>query len=315
MRFYKHEIYGVPEKDIVRKKKGRQGRSLEVRKRKELERQGWFQGKKYFYSSNLPQCRECGDTDSFVEDHSSGDLICSSCGVVSEEMGGLGFYSKCFSYPITSKPYQKVVHFRQRISQLLCRDPEQEYEHLFLLRQYILDNHEQMGNPTFYGIKTFSFICRKIGLNPKIASHWMQIRKRLGITPFCDLPSPSIIHRITMRYICIAHCFDRTLKRKRGEKDQNNLKRNNVINLNYSIIQLIRMESEEEFIRLAKFFPQLISHNQPGLNNKRWEIILKECREKYSYFSDPLRGEPFFFDWPFKPILVEDLVKYFYFFY
>jgi hypothetical protein len=301
-----------------KKKKGRQGRSMEVRRKKELERQGWYQGQRYFFQSDqIPKCRECGSQNCFVEDHSSGDLICTSCGVVSEELGGLGFVSNCFTHnPLVSKPYQKVVHFRQRISQLLCRDPEQEFDHLRMIRDYVIRENYRLGNPSFYGIKTFSYICRALGLNPKIASHWMQIRKRLGIEPSCyPNPSPELLHRITMRYICVAHCFDSTLRRKRGEASPNPLKRNNVINLNYSIIQLIRMESESEFFRLAKFFPQLISHNQPALNNKRWEIILEECRTKYSKFSDPLRGEPFSFDWPYKPILVEDLVKYFYFFY
>lgn len=297
------------ERDMVLKEKGRQGRSAAVRKRKAEERAALT------LSLNVEKCQECGSSDDFVEDYSSGDLVCTRCGAVGQG-GGLAF--SCFAFthnPNSSKPYQKVVHFRQRISQLLCRDPEQDEEKVEKLRVYISANQALLGSPNFYGIKTFSMICRKVGISPKLASHWMQLRKRLELEPSCSPPpSAKLLHRITMRYICIANCFESTLKKRKGEEANSPLKRNNVINLNFSIIMLIRIESEEEFERLAKFFPQLISQNQPGINNRRWEIILEECRKKYQRFADPLRGEPFEFDWPYKPILVEDLVKHFYFF-
>lgn len=299
----------IREKDIVLKEKGRQGRSAAVRRKKAEERAAL----NLLYNSE--QCRECKSESDFVEDYTSGDLICTRCGTVGQG-GGLAFSCHAFTHnPNQSKPYQKVVHFRQRISQLLCRDPEQDQDKIDLIGKHIRDNEEILGPKEFYGIKTFSNICRKVGISPKLASHWMQIRKRLEILPACD-PSPSslLLHRITMRYICIANCFEHTLKKRKGDNPSSPLMRNNVINLNYSIIQLIRIEDELEFQRLARFFPQLISQNQPAINNKRWEIILEACRKKYSKFADPLRGEPFEFDWPFKPIVVEDLVKHFYFF-
>lgn len=309
--------------DEVVRIKGRQGRSAEVRRRKTLEREYWVDVRARDGSiyqerrspvANIMECIQCKATDKFVEDHASGDMICSNCGVI-QSTGGLYFSQHTiFTHPM-SKPYQKVVHFRQRISQLLCRDPEQDPEHIERIGDYIRQNELTLGTTETYGIKTFSMICRQVGLNPKIASHWMQIRKRLGfglgLVPQID---PGVLLRITMRYICISHCFEARLKRRKGDPIVPSLKRNNVINLNYSIIQLIRIESEEHYIRLAKFFPQLISQNQPDLNNKRWKILLEDCRLKYQHFSDPLKGDHYQFDWPYKPITVDDLVKHFYFF-
>jgi hypothetical protein len=307
----------------TKKKKGRQGRSAEVRKRKAWEKEGWTEVKQVDgttcfqqlitgVNQSFSQCPECMGRN-FIEDHSSGDLICGDCGVVVSE-GGIAFSENQFVLPRNfSKPYQKVVHFRQRISQLLCKDPELDDEIIQTIFEYIKKN-PHLGDSSIFGIKTFSLICRKTQLNPKIASHWLQIRKRLEIAPFVGEISKDLIQRITMRYICISHCFEHSLSKK-GNQGQSPLFRNNVLNLNYSIIQLIRIESEADFKRLAKFFPQLISQNQPALNNERWKILLERCQKQYPQFSDPVKGDYYRFDWPYIPLKADDLINHFYHFY
>lgn len=303
-----------------KKKKGRQGRSAEVRLRKLQEKK--IQQETLVQCTSYSICKECQSESHFIEDYTSGDLICTNCGVVSE-IGGIAFTSHQITpSPNQSKPYQTIVHFRQRISQLQCKDPEQDQDKVDLIHRYVLDHENELGDKQTYGIKTFSLICRKIGLNPKIASHWIQLRHRVLGEEYqikIDLDE-TFLKRLSMRYVALSHCFKSALKRRKGEPQTSPLQRNNVINLNYSIIQLIRLEDDPEehiFHYLAKYFPQLISHNQPELNNQRWEILMKKCEEKYfkTGFADPIKGDLYYFEWPYKPIEEEHLLKYFYYFY
>jgi hypothetical protein len=300
-----------------KKKKGRQGRSREVRERKKREREEQRIFMEQYKCFNFERCPDCGRQDGLIQDSHSGELICNHCGCVSELGGGLAFSTRSImpsQNQMMSKPYQRVVHFRQRIAQLLCIDPEVELEHVHLIDEwlYLFSTRE---DEVYMGIKTFSRICKELGIDTKVATHWMQIRKRLGIRPYSDgetLPG-ELVQRICMRYFCISQAFDKTLKKgHRGEFSI--LKRNNMLNLNYTIVQLIRMEDEEVFRRIFKFVPQLISHQQPMVNNRRWKILMEYCSQNYSLVSDPSKGQFYSFSWDYIPLTVEDLLRYFYFF-
>jgi len=267
-------------------KKGRQGRSAEVRKRKEEEKKK----REWSFSENksYSQCPEC-NTQDLIEDYTSGDLICRQCGMIIG-CGGLAFafHSPAASF-IGSKPYQKVVHFRQRLSQLEAKDPEQDEKVVQSIKEFIINNQNQLGPLSTYGIKTFSLICRKLKIKATVATHWIQLRRRIFCLAEPEVRlNPLFKIRITMRYICIAHCFNYILKKPKEEKKTtSSLKRNNIVNLNYSIIQLIRLEDDENetnFKGLARFFPQLISQNQPAINNQRWKLLIEECQKKYQNF-------------------------------
>lgn len=297
----------------LKKKKGRQGRSREVRERKKREEEERI--KMNFVSLSDPPLSRCPDSCSpnpfFIEDHSSGDLICSGCGAVVSSGGISNFTSSSLT---NSKPYMRIVHFRQRIAQLFSYDPEQKKEYIDRINEFIQKSGE---DPRYFGKNVFSQICRELQIDPKVATHWMQIRKKLGIEPFLsdsDL-DPEMKSRLNMRFFCVSIAFANQLKKGKGEdSDSSHLKRNNIININFLIIMLIRLESEFEFRKLAKFCPQLMSHQQPKLNNQRWKVIIDYCDHNYRVVSDPIKGTFFSFDWEYKPLTNSDLLNFFYFF-
>lgn len=307
----------------IKKKKGRQGRSAEVRARIAKERQD---AEKLYQDKgiNLNQfrvemtCKGCLQTDFFSEDYSSGDVVCTNCGVI-ESTGGLGFAIHMPSMmTMCSKPYQRVVHFRQRLAQLLCRDPEQPQDMIDKMEEFIdKSTHRAYSNPQRFGYKTFSRMLKDLGYKTKFAEHWMQFRKRLNLWPYCtsDELTPHMVHRITYRFSCISAAFDRTLLIPKGKRGQwAPLSRHNVVNLNFIIIMLIRMENEAAFRCMAKYFPQMISQDQPSKNNKRLKILVAYCAENFRTAGDPSKGDSEGFDWPYKPITVQEILDYFTYF-
>lgn len=306
------------ERDEVKPKKGRQGRSKEVREKKKREAEE--RAKLNWATIKYPPLANCPGNclfPSFLEDHASGDMICVGCGSV-KSTGGLSFGSNANSSFTGSKPYLRVVHFRQRIAQLLTKDPLQKDEHIEMIKNYIDKLPEEERKSQRFGKNMFSFICRELKLDPKIATHWMQIRKRLGITPHLSPTSldPGMIQRLNMRYFCVSNAFQEMLKKNKKEdnKEEKSLKRNNVINLNYAIIQLIRLESEEKFREFAKYCPQLTASQQPRVNNARWRILMKYCSDRYTVVADPIKENLFHFQWKFIPLSTPDILNYFYFF-
>lgn len=125
----------------------------------------------------------------------------------------------------------------------------------------------------------------------------------------------------TPRYFCISNAFDRCL-RKSGNTgvddamDGSNttlevskgtpppssstqpfLFRNNIINLNYTIVQLARLESKSLFVEMAPYFPQLYSQYQPRINNARWRKLIDYCQREYREVADPVHGDLYGFEW------------------
>lgn len=304
------------EKHEVQKPKGRQGRSKEVRERKEREKREreMILGPQ---QSPLSTCVGGCKNPTFLEDHASGDLICMECASV-QSSGGLSFGDNDNSSKTNSKPYMRIVHWRQRLAQMRTIDPEQKQEHVDMIGEFIREKFEGEKNPAFIGKSTFASICRKLNLDPKISTHWIQLRKRLGIEPFLDENcfDPEIGARVNMRYFCVSIAFQNTLQKKGSKlvKVTEELLRNNVMNLNFVIVQLFRLESEELFRKLAKYLPQLISQKQPRINNMRWRVIMEYCKTHYSVVSDPVKGNFFSFEWKYIPLTTSDLLSYFYFF-
>lgn len=302
-----------------KKKKGRQGRSAEVRARiaqqRHLARQ-WFldQGIDPDSFKVSISCEECRGTDTFVEDSASGDVVCTDCGTVNSQ-SGLGFSCHApSSLTICSKPYQRVVHFRQRLAQVLCRDPKQPKKKVNAISKYGED-HPELGNPQTWGYKTYSKICKALGYKTKDAEHWMQFRKRCGIWPWCteELLPDWLVKILIQRFIIISWAFDYTLLLPRSVSENATpqpLARHNIVNINYLTPCLIRMESEEIFREIAKFFPQMISQDQPAKNNKRMKIMLDKCQESFSRAGEG----GWDFDWTFKPITEQEILDYFTYF-
>lgn len=249
-------------------------------------------------------CSDCNRND-FVEDHASGDMICLDCGVV-KSTGGLGFNQNMILMKNQSKNYKRVVHFQQRISQLMATDPELDDEVFERIRE-VLENVEKTYQ---IGKKHFCRLFKRMGINPKMASHWIQLRVRLGWEESIEF-HPDFLLRLKARYFCLDRAFDATLFIPTGTKRTSPLQRKNIINLNFSIPMLIRLEDEETFRRVAKYFPQLTNQNHPNINNERWKVLMEYCQKTYQRMVLPVKEMEFYFEWPYIPLTYEDIFGYF----
>lgn len=290
--------------------KGRQGRSKESRKRAaehHIETAESFQKIK----ENVSQCFDCHADFTLVEDHQSGDIVCTACGVVQPCGQGLGFMKNMFSNKTLSRPYFRPVHFRQRIAQLLCHDPKLPRDVIKQIGRELIENeHIYKGNEKTYGKFTFSQVLHRLSLDRKQAKHWIQIRQRLNFSPLPPLLTISM-RRLAARFFCISQAFQKTLFIPPKEKPKNYLQRRNIINLNYTMVQLWRLEDAEEFCRIAPYLPQLSSDKQPNLNNNRWKILIEEVSQNFTHFEDPCTGEIYSFNWEYIPLSNQDIIKYF----
>lgn len=88
------------------------------------------------------------------------------------------------------------------------------------------------------------------------------------------------------------------------------LRRKSIINVNYSLAQLLRLEDEDAFLQLRPYLPQLSGSGQPASNNKRWKLMMDYCQEKYKRFSEPKSEKIFYFDWSYVPIEPDDLAEF-----
>jgi len=299
--------YGEP-------KKGRQGRSKASRLR---DKQHVEDKKKMEEHENkfVQKCMECMEENRLIEDHHSGDLICENCGVIQAD-GGLGFSDKMFSNLKMSKMYQREVHFQQRIASLLSTDPalpESVIEEIGKEIELNLDKYK--GTTETFGKVTFSQVLSKLHLDRRLSRHWIQIRKRLGYKPSVPPINGSTLSKIKLRYQCISRAFSKCLYAPNHSSKQHHLQRKNILNLNYVMVQLLRLEDQQSYKQLACFFPQLASDNQPQLNNKRWKILMEYCSTNFEQYSDPKVEENHDFHWEYKPLetqhIIQDIARFY----
>jgi len=288
-----------------KKRKGRQGRSRESRDRakrikEETKGTGDFE---------FDNCADCGKFD-FIEDSTTGDVICSECGLV-QSSKGLEFTENILVRAKNkSKPYQRVVHFRQRYAQLVGKDPwisEELFEEILLKIDELKIPHESFGK------KDFSKVLKELGRpeTKRLSANWIQVRRRMGLESPQDLLEDDLYKRLCSRYQCIDVVFQEKLWSETGEKGkEDQLERRNIINVNYLMVQMLRLEDEELFKIWGKFFPQLTSKKQPGLNNARWKILTDELKGRFKLFSIFRTEERIALNWEFKELTKEDIELY-----
>jgi len=278
-----------------RKKTGRQGRSRETRLR--------IANLPKFEETDYRTCPNCNSYNCFVEDYTSGDLICRECGVVREGKG-LGLTQHILIKRNPSKKYQRIVHFKQRLAMLLGRGPQLSKEQL---NRIWIEIEKDPNLDCCMGKKSLAAILSKIGMEPKLANHWIQVRQRLALWPY-PLPTdllPEQLERMKMRYLCIEAGFVENLGGCPAP-----LGRKNIINLNYTLAQLLRLETPDFVYKyFAPFLPQLTGKDQPAMNNRRWQMIVEWCSVNRAFYTDPKTGLTYRFDWPYLPITKEEITS------
>lgn len=295
-----------------KKKKGRQGRSAESRMRSQKSRDNWRtmvrQG--IIQEERDPVCKECFG-DELMEDGRSGDVVCLTCGVVQSSQG-LGF-DCCVPVKVKpSKPYQPLVHFRQRQAQLVNRDPRIQKKTWKKLEREILSRNFPEEELKILGKKKLSHILIEMKMPRRLSANWIQVRLRLGLEPSPPTPENADLlwKRMNGRYFCLTNAFFHTLKKRDDLSHSKNLSRKNIINVNYSFLQLLRLENPDFLSLFGIFFPQLSSKEQPGRNNKRWKILMEYCEKNYKNYSCPKTNEPFYFNWKFIPLTSLEIMEH-----
>lgn len=290
------------ERDWSNRKKGRQGRSRESRERAKRAREETRE----MLLDQWDDCKDCKKFD-FLEDGVTGDVVCSNCGLV-QSAKGLEFCSNiAIRVKNKSKPYQRVVHFRQRYAQLVGTDPWISEE----LFEDILFKTDELGlTGDSFGKKSFSKVLKE--LNPKtkrLSANWIQVRRRMGLETPSEVEDPDLLYkRLCARYQCIDVVFQEKLWNAGGEKDA--LHRRNIVNVNYLIAQMLRLESEDLFRAWGKFLPQLSSKKQPWTNNARWKILTQELQGRFKLFSNRRTEERIPLTWEYKELTKEDIDLY-----
>lgn len=292
--------------------KGRQGRSRESRERQKRVKEETKHIKIEYDNCSNRSCR--APHSDFLEDSSSGDVICSQCGVV-QSTGALGFSNLVsFRFKNKSKPYQKVVHFRQRYAQLVGKDPYIQDAVFLQIRDEVLrDPNISLAR---FGKKSLSLVLKRLEGGDqlkRLSANWIQVRRRMGLDHVPgEVENPPLLYkRLCARYICVANIFLELLFSEDGERGkEDSLERRNIVNVNYLFVQLLRLESEEMFQEWGKFFPQLHSKRQPRINNLRWKILVEGCKNRYKQFAIYRTEEKLLLDWEYKELTKEDINKY-----
>lgn len=292
------------------RKHGRQGRSHQSREREVQVKMQYG----HIYQNYGNWCQDCKNNSNFLEDAHSGDVICAECGAVASEKG-LGFQEYILPTKRRSKPYHPLVHFRQRLAQLTGKDPKIRAPVFRRIRHYLRNIFDPKLLYTF-GKRNLSRILTLLGLPRRYSANWIQVRRRLNLDPEPPICTNEDLlwRRMNMRYLCLTVAFIETLSKKEGRtidlKRAKNLGRKNIINVNYSYLQLLRLEEPSLLDAFGKFLPQLCSKEQPNKNNKRWKILMEYCHAHFPRSVCAKTGETFSFNWEYVPLTQRDIEEH-----
>lgn len=304
-------------KEAINKKKGRQGRSattrINRRKRKYNEELDKIKNNiNNYYFNELNYCRNCLSNNNIMLDSRSADCVCMDCGMIIRE--NINDTDMVFdnNQPYKSKPYERVVHYQQKISSVRGKDPEVSIGDIRKIEEYLIKNKNISGASLYFvGWMAIKQAVSDLRLNNVYSNRWIQIRSKFNIANInletADIPYEFEI-RLRLRYFLVSEAFDNTifLERKKNE----NVCRRNMINLNFIIPCLMRMESELLFQTNARFFPMNRSDNQPKLNNERLKKIIDYCQKHFTR-TFVYKNETINLTWEYIPISCWDILNYF----
>jgi hypothetical protein len=310
----------------------RQGRNHASRQKFTLSELNEFLNE---YALSLARCPECqGEVIDY--DYVTGDTICYGCGLVLETQPmadvpevGDGTLIKIRK----SKDYCTLVYVREKLRGLFGTDPpiwSDEWEKIVKhIRYYYGEDYHSHPRIASMGQKVFAEICREVACdkvtgelvilgesiplsleeeegekpvicyplaNKKYGERWIQARKRLGLS------APGTMDLNILANICIKieiyELAHKTLFRNRVTKK-------NALNLNYVILQIIRMSDEEEF-NYRKRYMKLATGKLKEYNRK-WEVIVTELALNYDCYFHRELNMTLEVQWVYIPMYPADL--------
>lgn len=325
----------------------RQGRSAETRERIKNQRKLWEQMKPKGDNRALVACTKCG-SENLTEDVHTASVVCTDCGLELAERAIV--YQDENSYDEDnefifnrletsadfhnlSKPYEREVHLSQKLSSAYGTDPRIKFQHIEMIEKYLVEHNELSGKDMFFtGAQAIKKAVYDLKLPVVYAGRWVQIRKRFDIYNIHDDVSSmpqDYLPLLKLRFKMISMAFDQTIGRNkqvtvtdiRSSNNNNNNKRRkkktdfqlrkNILNLNYVIPCLMRIDSEELFRENARFFHQQSSQNQPKKNNERWKVMIDYCKEHYTRKYYLKTGSYINLKWKYIPLSTTDIIDYF----
>lgn len=316
----------------------RQGRNHKSREKFTLAE---FNGMINEYAIFIAQCPECqGDVIDY--DYVTGDTVCYGCGLVLETQNisdvpetGDGTLIKIRK----SKDYRTLVYVREKLRGLFGTDPPIWLDEWNLIVRYVEryygPNYRENPAIMAMGQKTFAEICRNVTCyrdnnelalvetdterdlrmllfdekeeederevyhplaNKKYGERWIQARKRLGLS------APGIMDLDILANICIKiEIYEEAHK----QLFRNSVTRKNALNLNYVILQIVRMSSEEEF-HYRKRYMKLATGKLKEYNRKWSTIVTELALEHNSYFHKEM-NVLLEVNWVYIPMYPQDL--------
>lgn len=272
----------------------------------------------YFEKSNVNEdfarCHSCLSLD-VIFCPCEGELVCSNCGLVQDQIFSDISYetSKPFLGKV-SKKYDRSVHFRERTAAWNNTGPMIPDEDWMKIEEafYDLDHPKKH----LLGKKLFNQICNEAGFKEKkYGERWIQARLRLGLEPpDWQPPEPELIKEMHQRFFLVNKAFQNTIHKDTDDQGvvPYCFKRRNIINLNYIILQLLRLIDEFEFQYWQKYF-DLSTKNSLKLFNYYWRVMIEWINENQKNYYDSKNEQIFRFDWTYIKLRKSDLIKNNYF--
>lgn len=236
--------------------------------------------------------------------YSQGEFVCTDCGMVQIELGrGIieqnpyVFYECNQGMKKNSKAYQRLTHFKQRLSQLQDRDPRVPDN---VIEEIEKAMQKDEIDERYAGKKVFSYYLHRLGYPRRLSSHYIQMRNVMGLVPVPECITMQQEERLHFRFQAINSSFNRLFRNRRK----------NIFNLNYILLQILLLENRELARNWAPFLPQLKSQHQPERNNQVWEVLMEHCSREFRTVEEEKTGSRYGFNWPYKPLSCKFINRY-----
>jgi len=254
------------------------------------------------YTNNIKQCKSCKSSDLIYCSHES-ETVCTNCGLVQDII-----YQDEISFQstISSKKYNRIVHFRERTAAWENSGPIIPDEDFELIEDYYWSLKET--NKHLLGRNLLSQICEKVGLGQKkYGERWIHVRIRLGLQDDWTCPDVNLIKEMHIRFYLINMAFQYCIHISSTSSGiPIYAKRRNIIPLNYVILQLLRIISEEEFLHWKRYF-MIINFKTLSCYNYYWKEMIEWLKTNQSLFINRDSDENIAYNWIFKPLTQNDL--------
>ena len=320
-------IFGIPKKLKTLKEHRRQGRSYESREKNPSIRVP--------LQFDLNPQSPCSCVNPLVvSDNHEGTFVCTSCGAVSDDRFIAISYSDNYGKKpkkdtsvgpsISPRPYFSYNYGMEKIAQLSNRDPriwKLEWRKIEKKCQELSDEEF-----TRLGPRTVSRLCKELGLSHrKYGERWIQVRVMLGLeydpldyradfscSEACFRKSVEIGNWYSMPYWLVVNLKQRLILI--DECHQKYFSDKSLFNLNYILLQCIRLELDGLFEHWNSYIKVTKSENKLRDYNSKWKLWTDHLKSEYCVYDEDHRNHTFIsptrtsINWDYYDLKASDLL-------